>query len=82
MKSLITAILVAMLAISTSAYSTEETKKETAIAPKQASAVKTKRVCVTSKDTKTGNDVKKCKVIKIHQKHKGTKVDRAKSVKK
>ena len=35
----------------------------------------TKRVCITTKDPKTGKDVEKCKVTKIHEKHEGTKVE-------
>jgi hypothetical protein len=36
-------------------------------------APKTKKVCVTQKDAKTGKDKEVCKTIKIHKKHEGTK---------
>ncbi len=33
-----------------------------------------KKVCIKTKDAKTGKEVEKCKVTKIHEKHEGTKV--------
>jgi hypothetical protein len=38
-------------------------------------APKTKKVCVTQKDAKTGKDKEVCKTVKIHKKHEGTKVE-------
>ena len=35
----------------------------------------TKKVCIKSKDAKTGKEVEKCKVMKKHEKHEGTKVE-------
>ena len=40
-------------------------------------APKTKKVCVTQKDAKTGKDKEVCKTIKVHKKHEGTKVEGA-----
>jgi hypothetical protein len=37
-------------------------------------APKTKKVCVTQKDAKTGKDKEVCKNVKIHKKHEGTAV--------
>ena len=37
-----------------------------------------KKVCIKSKDAKTGKEVEKCKVMKIHEKHEGTKVPEGK----
>jgi hypothetical protein len=34
----------------------------------------TKKVCVTTKDVKTGKEKEQCKTIKIHKKLEGTKV--------
>lgn len=37
-------------------------------------APKTKKVCVTQKDAKTGKDKEVCKNVKVHKKHEGTAV--------
>jgi hypothetical protein len=34
----------------------------------------TKKVCIKTTDAKTKKEVEKCKVVKIHEKHEGTKV--------
>ena len=34
----------------------------------------TKKACIKTTDAKTGKEVEKCKVVKIHEKHEGTKV--------
>ena len=47
------------------------------VAP-EADAPKTKKVCVTQKDAKTGKDKEVCKTIKIHKKHEGTAVPEGK----
>lgn len=83
MKLLATAIFTGMLAFGTTAYAKEEPKKATpaAAAPAAASAdankteaPKTKRVCIKTTDSKTGKEVEKCRNVKIHEKHEGTKV--------
>lgn len=33
-----------------------------------------KRVCVTTTDAKTKKEVEKCRTVKVHKKHEGTKV--------
>lgn len=33
-----------------------------------------KKVCIKTKDAKTGKEVEKCKVMKKHEKHEGTTV--------
>lgn len=37
----------------------------------------TKKVCIKTTDAKTGKEVEKCKVMKKHEKHEGTKVEGA-----
>ena len=34
----------------------------------------TKKVCVKTTDAKTQKEVEKCRTVKIHEKHEGTKV--------
>ena len=36
---------------------------------------KSEKVCIKTKDAKTGKEVEKCKVMKKHEKHEGTKVE-------
>lgn len=80
MKLLATALFAGMLAFGTAACAKEEPKAPVAAAPAApaaapaAEAPKTKRACITVKDAKTGKDVEKCRTIKIHEKHEGTKV--------
>jgi len=45
-----------------------------ALAKEEAKQPETKKVCITTKDAKTGKDVEKCRVMKKHEKHEGTKV--------
>jgi len=46
-----------------------------AVAADAPAAAETKKVCIKSKDAKTGKEVEKCKVMKKHEKHEGTKVE-------
>ena len=39
-----------------------------------AYAAETKRTCVTTTDAKTKKEVEKCRTVKVHKKHEGTKV--------
>jgi hypothetical protein len=59
MKSLIALLLVSAFAMPTMAAD---------------EAPKTKKVCVTQKDAKTGKDKEVCKNVKMHKKHEGTAV--------
>jgi hypothetical protein len=86
MKLLATSIFASMLAFGTAACAKEEPKKATpvvtapAAAPadaKKDEAPKTKKVCIKTTDAKTGKEVEKCKTVKIHEKHEGTKVNGA-----
>jgi hypothetical protein len=82
MKLLATAIFTGMLAFSTATYAKEEPNKATPVAPAAASdkkdeAPKTKKTCIKTTDAKTGKEVEKCRTVKIHEKHEGTKVDGA-----
>ena len=83
MKLLVTAIFTGMLAFGATAYAKEEPKKATpAVASdtkkadesKKADEPKTKKVCIKTTDPKTGKEVEKCRVTKIHEKHEGTVV--------
>lgn len=84
MKLLATAVFTGMLAFATVACAKEEPKKATpaaatapAAAPadaKKDEAPKTKKACIKTTDPKTGKEVEKCKVVKIHEKHEGTAV--------
>lgn len=42
----------------------------------------TKKVCIKTTDAKTGKEVEKCKMMKKHEKHEGTKVEGTKPDKK
>jgi hypothetical protein len=83
MKLLATAIFTGMLAFGTAACAKEEPKKATPAATQAApvnatdkkdEAPKTKRACIKTTDAKTGKEVEKCRDVKIHEKHEGTKV--------
>lgn len=86
MKLVATALFAGMLVFGTTAYAKEEPKKiaapavaVTAVAPaaadvKKDEAPKTKRVCIKTTDPKTQKEVEKCRTVKIHEKHEGTKV--------
>jgi type IV pilus biogenesis protein CpaD/CtpE len=84
MKLIATALFAGMLAFGTAACAKEEPKKATAVtapvatpAPadvKKDEAPKTKRVCIKTTDPKTQKEVEKCRTVKIHEKHEGTKV--------
>ena len=86
MKLLATAIFTGMLAFGTTAYAKEEPKKATpaatqaapaAASDKKDEAPNTKKTCIKTTDAKTGKEVEKCKTVKLHEKHEGTKVDGA-----
>ena len=79
MKLLATAIFAGMLAFSTVTYAKEEPNKATpaAASDKKDEAPKTKKTCIKTTDAKTGKEVEKCRTVKIHEKHEGTKVDGA-----
>lgn len=82
MKLLATAIFTGMMAFGTVACAKEEPKKPvTATAPaaevKKDEAPKTKKVCIKTTDPKTQKEVEKCRTVKIHEKHEGTKVEGA-----
>jgi len=84
MKLLATAIFTGMLTFGTVACAKEEPKKAApavAAAPaadtKKADEPKTKKACIKTTDPKTGKEVEKCKTVKIHEKHEGTKVEGA-----
>ncbi len=61
MKALLTSLFVAASLFAAPAMA-EEKKPET------------KKVCIKTTDAKTGKEVEKCRVVKIHEKHEGTKV--------
>jgi len=50
------------LAMAFPSYASEDKKPET------------KKVCVKTTDAKTQKEVEKCRTVKIHEKHEGTKV--------
>lgn len=86
MKLVATALFAGMLVFGTAACAKEEPKKiaaPAAVAPaaapaaadvKKDEAPKTKRVCIKTTDPKTQKEVEKCRTVKIHEKHEGTKV--------
>lgn len=37
-------------------------------------APETKKACIKTTDPKTGKEVEKCRTVKVHEKHEGTKV--------
>ena len=45
-----------------------------ALAADEAKPVESKKVCIKTTDPKTKKEVEKCKVVKKHEKHEGTKV--------
>jgi len=85
MKFLTSLILAGFLATGT-AYATEEKKAPEIktvcvdVQGKDGKVVidpKTKKTCIKTTDAKTGKEVEKCKTVKLHEKHEGTKVDGA-----
>jgi curli biogenesis system outer membrane secretion channel CsgG len=82
MKKLLISVVLSLSAVSLMAC--PETKTPTsAAAPVAASAAapavekkepETKRVCIKVLDNKTNKEVEKCRTMKIHEKHEGTKV--------
>lgn len=72
MKVLASLVMASMMAVALPACAKEEPKaspKAEVTAPAE-----TKKVCIKTKDAKTGKEVEKCRVMKKHQKHEGTKV--------
>jgi hypothetical protein len=61
MKKMLASIFIAAGLLTTPAMATEA-KPET------------KKVCIKTTDAKTKKEVEKCRVVKIHEKHEGTKV--------
>jgi Ni/Co efflux regulator RcnB len=74
MKSLLAIVLAATLAAP--AFSADNH------AAADVAKAKAEKVCIKTKDAKTGKDVEKCKVMKKHEKHEGTKVEGTKPDKK
>lgn len=76
MKLLATAIFTGMMAFGTAACAKEEPKAPVAVAA-PAEAPKTKKVCIKTTDPKTQKEVEKCRTVKLHEKHEGTKMSDA-----
>lgn len=68
MKVLSTLVIASLLAFAPVAYSKEAAPAPTTEAPA------TKKVCIKTTDSKTKKEVEKCKTVKVHKKHEGTKV--------
>lgn len=62
MKALLTSLFLAIGLVASPAMA--EDKK----------APETKKVCIKTTDAKTQKEVEKCRTVKIHEKHEGTKV--------
>jgi hypothetical protein len=85
MKLLATAIFTGMMAFGTVACAKEEPKKPVTVAAptapaaeaKKDEAPKTKKVCIKTTDPKTQKEVEKCRTVKLHEKHEGTKMSDA-----
>lgn len=70
MKNLLVALMLSMsLGV---AFACPEAKPSAAVEEKKEP--ETKRVCIKVLDNKTNKEVEKCRVMKIHEKHEGTKV--------
>ena len=63
-----------MLSLTSVAYAADSHAADVA---KADAAKATKKVCIKTTDAKTGKEVEKCKEMKQHEKHEGTKVDGA-----
>lgn len=61
MKALLTSLFVAVSLFTAPAMAEDKKPEE-------------KKVCIKTTDAKTGKEVEKCRVVKIHEKHEGTKV--------
>ncbi len=61
MKALLTSLFVAASLFAVPAMAEDKKPEE-------------KKVCIKTTDAKTGKEVEKCRVVKIHEKHEGTKV--------
>jgi hypothetical protein len=90
MKKLLALLIAGAFVVPTISYAKEEPKKAApavtaAPAAKPADAKKdtapapeTKKACIKTTDPKTGKEVEKCRTVKIHEKHEGTKIEDAK----
>ena len=81
MKKLLALLIAGAFVVPTISYAKEEPKKPApaASAPAPAaSAPETKKACIKTTDAKTGKEVEKCRTVKIHEKHEGTKIEDAK----
>ena len=87
MKSAITAIFVASMALGGTACAKEEpkaapakteakaeTKPADKAAAKDSGTPEVKRVCIKTTDAKTGKEIEKCRDVKIHKKLEGTEI--------
>jgi curli biogenesis system outer membrane secretion channel CsgG len=84
MKYLLSIVLASSMAVALPACAKEEAKPAVAAAAAPAAAKpadkveakepETKKVCIKVKDAKTGKEVEKCRTMKVHEKHEGTKV--------
>lgn len=80
MKKILLALTIAVSTAFSVSYADTAAKKETAVVEKKDAAVadkkapETKRVCIKVLDNKTNKEVEKCRVMKVHEKHEGTKV--------
>ena len=72
MKQLLAII---MLSLASTAYAADSHAAD--VAKADAAKAKAEKVCIKSTDAKTGKEVEKCKVMKKHEKHEGTKVEGA-----
>lgn len=75
MKNLLVILCLSLSAVACNASTTTtvpETKSaEVAVEKKE---VEKKKVCINVWDAKLNKEIEKCKIIKIHEKHKGTVV--------
>ena len=92
MKKLLALLIAGAFVVPTMSHAKEEPKKAapaTVAAPAAkpapadakkdaAPAPETKRACIKTTDAKTGKEVEKCRNVKIHEKHEGTKIEDAK----
>ncbi len=79
MKKLLISVVLSLSAMSLMACPETKTPASTAAAPAAANTAEkkepeTKRVCIKVLDNKTNKEVEKCRTMKIHEKHEGTKV--------
>jgi hypothetical protein len=79
MKKLLALLIAGAFVVPTMSYAKEEPKKPAPAASTPAPAApETKKACIKTTDAKTGKEVEKCRNVKIHEKHEGTKIEDAK----